>query len=34
LPNHKRILTLDGAVDAEIDVKTSIDGMISVIEQH
>lgn len=26
--------TLDGTVDAEIDVKTSVNGMISVIEQH
>ncbi len=26
--------TLDGAVEAEIDVKTSVNGMISVIEQH
>lgn len=26
--------TLDGTVDAEIDVKTSVNGMIGVIEQH
>lgn len=26
--------TLDGAVEAEIDVKTSVNGMVSVIEQH
>ncbi|MEY8712598.1 hypothetical protein [Mangrovibacter phragmitis] len=26
--------TLDGTVDEAIDVKSSIDGMISVIEQH
>ncbi|NUL35581.1 SDR family oxidoreductase [Kosakonia sacchari] len=26
--------TLDGTVNAEIDVKTSVEGMISVIEQH
>ncbi|WP_072440754.1 SDR family oxidoreductase [Kosakonia radicincitans] len=26
--------TLDGTVDAEIDVSTSVNGMVSVIEQH
>ncbi|MEN0581562.1 hypothetical protein AAIG39_21535 [Phytobacter palmae] len=26
--------TLDGAVEAEIDVKTSVNGMVDVIELH